>query len=616
MGQLLSTYQISHGFAGKQLFRDVSLGIDEGDRIGLVGPNGAGKSTLMKIIAGIIKPDQGQVTLRRGLRLGYLAQSPVFDKEATILSALIDASEDHDYEKAFKLISEFELDQFPDDIKAVELSGGWQKKLALACEIIKDPDLLLLDEPTNHLDVKSIKWLEDFLDRAQFASVVITHDRLFLQRVTNKIFDLDPKNPNFLLSVAGGYLQFLENKAIMLFSEQQRESHLRNQLRREKEWLARGAKARQTKQKARIERAHELGDEVSDLKVKNRDRRMEIDFESSARTPKKLIEVKNISKSYAGRPLFKNLNLLIGAQTRLALLGDNGTGKSTLIRCLIGAEKPNSGSVFIADGLEVAYFEQSRETLVPEKSLLKNIIPEGDFVQFRGQSVFALTYLEKFGFRRDQMDQPVNRLSGGEQARLRLAQLMLKTCQLLILDEPTNDLDVDTLNVLEQTLKDFSGAVILVTHDRYFMDQVCDQIMALGSEENPIFTGYMQWEAWFEEGGSKSKIMSEKLDSVATSIGDSGMAIGASGTASAASGTPGAVKTKKLSYKEQIEFEQMESKITDLEGTLASVERDLVNPEYASNAAKISELCSLQANLSKQLELSYARWAELEAKLK
>nr|BFD62138.1 ABC-F family ATP-binding cassette domain-containing protein [Bdellovibrio sp. HM001] len=598
---LINTHKLEKSFAGKVLFKNVSLGIEEGERVGLVGPNGAGKSTLLKILAGRMSPDAGEVTAKKGLRLGYLEQTPVFNPGETILEAILSKCQDEHESigSAYEWIARLELSQFGENFLVQDLSGGWKKRVALARELVLGPELLLLDEPTNHLDVSSIMWLEEFLSRAPFATLTITHDRLFLQRTVTKIFDLDPKNPNYLISTNGGYLEFLEAKEILLAGQEQKELAMKNTLRRETEWLRRGAKARLTKQKARIERAGTLKEDVEELSAKNAARKVKIEFKETDRNPQKLIEVDHVTKSYDGRVLFKDFSYLVTPKTRLALLGDNGSGKSTLIRILLQQEQPTSGRVVQADKLKISYFEQNRETLKPKESVLKNICPDGDYVHYQGQYVFARSYLERFLFNRQQMDLPVEKLSGGEQSRLRIAQLMLNEAQVLILDEPTNDLDVATLTVLEESLKEFNGAVILVTHDRFFMDQVATDILAFHKQPDgetimERFAGYLQWEEWFEEQKELQAQELKKEKKVEK--------------AAAAS------KPVKLSFKEKFELENMETTIFDLEAKLSDLQAEAGKPEVVSQASKVQELYAQISELQAKIEALYARWAELEKK--
>jgi ATP-binding cassette subfamily F protein uup len=371
----------------------------------------------------------------------------------------------------------------------------------------------------------------------------------------------------------------------------------KNTLRRETEWLQRGAIARLKKQTARIDSTLALKETVEALERKNQNNKVDLSFGTAERNPQKLIECTGLSKQYGDRRLFKDLNLLITPKTRLALLGDNGSGKSTLIRLMLGEEMPDSGKVVQADKLKVSYFEQGRESLDFEKSVLKNICPEGDFVSFRGAFVHVRSYLDRFFFNGQRADMPVAKLSGGEQARLRLAQLMLKESQVLVLDEPTNDLDVDTLEVLENSINDFNGAVIIVTHDRYFMDAVSNQILAFPPPEQSgqgllKFASYFQWEEWFRS-----------IDKAALNSAES----------KGANSSPAAKKTR-LSFKEKFELDSMESDIQALESRIASLTAESQSSEVLSNHTRLTEILSELANLQSKLDLKYARWSELESK--
>jgi len=611
MALLISANKVSKSYAGKTLFREVSFGIEEGERVTLLGPNGVGKSTLLKIINKQETADSGDIVHRRGLRIAFLPQSPQFAQEDTILSKILKNydMEGEDLARAYEWIGKLELNQFDESTHLRALSGGWQKKAALAVELIKNPDLLILDEPTNHLDVPSIKWLEDFFQDVTCAILMVTHDRLFLQRVSQRILDLDPRFPGHLISVSGGYQKYLETKEQMQMDQRSREQKMTNTLRREKEWLARGAKARQTKQQARISSAGDLAQEVTRLKTLNRIGSFNIEFGGQEKGPKKLIVGEAISKvSYRdpNRWLFKDLNIMITPKTRLALMGLNGAGKSTLIKVLLEQVPTDSGKLKVVENLKFAYFEQGRDTLIPQRSVLLNICPEGDYVDFRGTFVHSRSYLERFGFDKNRADLPVAQLSGGEQARLRIAQMMLKSCQVLILDEPTNDLDIDTLNVLEESLRDFDGAVILVTHDRYFMDQVCNQILSfnpyLDSQESTkgellMFADYEQWEAWYEAFGQLQKLQE-------------------SGAATAAKAEATKPNLKKLSFNEKFEFDNMQDAIGKLEARLAVVQAELENPEVAANPKKLEPLYSESQTLQADIEAKYARWSELEVRAK
>ena len=626
MGILISAHKLEKRFATRTLFSGLTFAIEDGDRIGLIGPNGAGKSTLMKMIIGQSSVDDGDLATSRGTRVAILEQSPVFEDGVTVRDALMSATDDpYDYENMMivdEVLSKFDLNQ--DDVGSERevntLSGGWKKRVALAREIVRKPDLLLLDEPTNHLDVDGIRWLENYLAEAKFATVTITHDRLFLQRVANRIFDLDPRYPEGLLVVKGEYVEYLTIRDELIRSQERREVVLKNTLRRETEWLRRGAKARTTKQTARITRAGELKGDVSELEERNAKKRLQIDFQEASRNPHKLIEAKELSKNVptvdgtGERVLFSDFNFILTPKTRLGLLGPNGCGKSTLIKCLLGLEEPTSGTVKRAERIEIAYFEQHRDTIDPKKTVLRNVCEEGDYVDFRGQFVFARSYLDRFLFRTEQHDMPVEKLSGGEQARLRIAQMMLTPANVLVLDEPTNDLDLATLAILEDTLADFPGAVILVTHDRYFLDQVSNRILAferdLQNESELLeFASFGQWEDWREIRDEERKLHLKK--------GGKKAAAQAAPEPAPAPAAPGPAaerkKQRKLSFKEKHELDTMEANIAEAEAKLASLQTDAQKPENLANAAKQSELYAAISAAQSKVEKLYARWTELEA---
>ncbi len=599
---LLSAHEIAKSFSGRTLFEKLSVGIEERERIGFVGPNGAGKSTLLKILAGLMEPDSGQISRRKGLRIGFLSQTPEFGPEVTIEDAILEKCPDRDESlgRLYELMAKLDLSQFGEASLVGRLSGGWQKRVALARELAPSPELLFLDEPTNHLDVSSILWLEDFLRSAPLSVLMVTHDRLFLQRVAKRILDLDPRNPNYLLSVNGDYSRYLETKETELKAQARHEWVEKNRLRRETEWLRRGSIARQTKQSARIDAAGELKDAVADLKSKNRAQEVDLSFGEAEHSPNKLIEARGIAKKFGDRILFRDLDLLITPKTRLGLLGDNGCGKSTLIRVLLGDESVDEGRLKRAEGLEVAYFEQSRETLIPELSVLKNICPEGDYVFFHGQSVHVRSYLDRFFFSGHKVDLPVRKLSGGEQARLRLAQMMLKQAQVLILDEPTNDLDAQMLESLENSLTEFNGAVILVTHDRYFLDAVSNQILAFpgsGSADRTLlkFASYFQWESWFQEERSRMGSRAVKTDSAPQPI-------------------EAPAKKPRLSFKDKFELENMEKNILELESRLGALKAESEILAVRSNHVRLSEIHSEIAALEKEIERKYERWTVLDGR--
>ncbi len=603
---LISAHQITKTFSTKTLFRKISFAIDDGQRIGLIGPNGAGKSTLLSILSKKMDPDEGKISFSNSLRLGHLIQQPVFTEDETIYEAMMSKAEDeYDGETialCYELITKLDLDQQPDKefAKVSSLSGGWRKRVALARELMTKPNLMLLDEPTNHLDVHSILWLEEFIQKQnEVAFLIITHDRAFLQNTCNVIFDLDPRNPDGLIKSYGDYIQFLETKSMLMDGQLRLEEKKRNTMLIEKSWLARGPQARLTKQKARINRAHDLIEEVDQIENRNFVKKVEFDFGKNQNSPKKLIEFVEAGKSFGERNLFAKLNGIIRPKSRIGLLGRNGCGKSTLIKVFMGEESTSSGTAFLNPDIQVCYFEQGKETLAKETTVMKVVCPEGDYVHLHGTPVYARSYLSRFSFTNQQMDMPVSQLSGGEQSRLLIAKLMLNPAHVLILDEPTNDLDVETLDVLTDCLADFEGAIILVSHDRYFLDQNSNEIWAF-TEDNSgdivKFADYNQWYDWYEELKTKkpnNKNSTENKKSANT--------------------TDTSAK-KKLSAKEIFELENIESNIAKKEIELKKLQADLISPEYSSDFKKLSQLATAVSVLEAEIQTTYTRWQDLEAR--
>ena len=601
MANIISLNMVAKEYAGKQLFRDLSFGIESDDRIGLIGPNGAGKSTLIKILANQTDVDSGKVARKSGLKVGFLFQVPEFKKDDTLLGTVSESLDPNmdDWEKQMKALEFLSLlnledENYTPETEVSTLSGGWKKKIALIRELAKEPDLLLLDEPTNHLDVESILWLEQVLNKATFAFIVITHDRAFLQNVTKRILELDPRNKGGLLSVAGSYVDYLDIKQAQLSSQASQEDNLKNKLRRETEWLRRGPNARSTKQQARIDRAYDLGDEVAEISERNRDRKVNLDFKAMEGGPKKLIEAVKISKSYNGKAIFTDFSLLIAKNTCVGLLGRNGAGKSTLIKVLCGEVKPDSGEVKFADNLKIAYFEQNRESLNQNITLRQAICPAGDYVNLRGQYIHIKSYLERFLFKPDQSDSPLRKLSGGEQSRVLIAQLMLKEANLLVLDEPTNDLDVATLDLLQDQLESFEGAIILVSHDRFFLDQVCTNVLALEHGQFSEFYGLQQWE---EARKSKDKAPAMPAKSNAT-VGEAKV-------------PPKDAHKRRLSYNEQRELDGMEKMIEEKEKELAALLEK--SEQRTQNLGEKQKLYLKISEHQKLIEELYKRWSDLEA---
>jgi ATP-binding cassette subfamily F protein uup len=596
---ILNAQGISKAFGAKPLFQNVSFTIAQGSRIGLIGPNGSGKSTLLRILAGLETPDSGDVTGQKRLRLSYVEQESTFQPGETVRAVLersVRSSSlvEHDGDAGFAEVAG--RAGFEDlEAEAAALSGGWQKRLAIVEAVAKAPDVLLLDEPTNHLDLAGIEWLEELLEQAEFACVVISHDRYFLENVATETAELSREYPDGLLRVRGNYSTFLEKKEAFLHAQEKHQEALENLVHREIEWLRRGAKARTRKSKARIDNAFELMGELKDVKIRTSRTTAEIDFSATDRKTKRLIEIENLAYTIEGRTLFENLNFIITAGMRLGLVGPNGSGKTTLLRLLRGELSPTEGTIRRADWLRVVYFDQTRK-LDENITLRRALAPEGDSVIYQDRSIHVASWAARFLFTGEQLNQPVERLSGGERARVLIAQLMLQPADVLLLDEPTNDLDIPTLEILEESLLEFRGCLVLVTHDRYLLDRVSTVVLGLdGRGGGESFADYSQWEIW-QKKSNQAEQRSSRGPSTAPS-----------------SNVPAAGK-KKLSYLEAREYETMEQRVTAAEELLQSRREQLEDPAIASDSPSLLHAHKELEEAQDAVDKLYARWAELEQK--
>jgi ABC transport system ATP-binding/permease protein len=597
---IINAQGMSKAFGASPLFQNLSFTISEHDRIGLIGPNGSGKSTLLRILAGEIEPDSGEVAVRNRVRLAFVEQDSQFRAGDTVRSVVergLDRSTPPAGEARTRFAETLGRAGFENfDALAAELSGGWQKRLAIVEALVQGPDILLLDEPTNHLDLPGIEWLEGLLVQGAFASVIVSHDRYFLENIATDMVEISRSYPDGLLRVHGTYSAFLEKKEECLHAQSRRQEALENLVHREIEWLRRGPKARTTKSKARIDRAGELMGELADLKARSRTATTQIDFSATERKTKRLIELEETAFSIGDRTLFEGLNFILTAGMRVGLVGPNGSGKTTLLRLLRGDLSPTGGTIRRAEWLRIVHFDQTR-ALNPDVTLRRALAPEGDSVIYQNRVIHVAGWAARFLFTGEQLNQPVGRLSGGERARVLIAQLMLQPADVLLLDEPTNDLDIPTLEILEESLLEFPGSLVLVTHDRYMLDRVSTIVLGLdGNGAAESFADYLQWEAWqaSREGLSDAK-------------------------AAASVPTPPPVKPsapvrKKLSYLEAREFAGMEQRITEAEQLLQTRRAELEDQAIATDAQR---LLSAQAGLEeaqKNLDALYARWAELEEK--
>lgn len=586
MSPLIALRAISKSFGSKVLFKNISFSISKNDQVGFLGPNGAGKTTLMKILAEIEEPDEGEISKKQGLKIGYAAQVPDLPDlplEELLIKSAQEAQgnrgDPHELEiRARILLGKAQFLNF--QVKAGSLSGGWRKRVDIIRAVLQEPDLLLLDEPTNHLDLEGIQWLENFLRREQLTYLVVSHDRYFLENVSNKIVELNPTYPQGLFVSKGSMETFQIHKEAFLASQMERERSLAGQLRSEIEWLRKSPKARTTKSQARIDKAYELMEEHQEVKQRNKKVRAEIEFIASERETRKLLVGKNLAKTVTERTLFKRLDLTLSPKSRLGIVGKNGTGKTTLLKILAGEILPDQGTLKVAPDLKIVYFDQHREKIPPKTTLKEALSPTSDTVNYRGQQIHVNGWAQKFLFPKDRLNLPIECLSGGERARIQIARLMLTPADLLFLDEPTNDLDIPTLEIIEESLKEFPGAVVLISHDRCLMDRVCTQIAVLGEGEVPqFFADYAQFEKAKGEWVSvaKEEIKPQPIRPL---------------------------KEKKLSYLEKKELEGMEQAINRLEEEIKLLE---IRANNAEEPVSYEELAKAQ----NQLDALFQRWQEL-----
>jgi len=591
---LLNTNKLSKSFGATPLLRNLSLSIHEGERLGLIGPNGSGKSTLLQILAGRIEPDSGDLVLRGGTRLVYVPQDSEFEPGESVRGVMRKALRSAGLPESEWQAREAETlgrAGFRDfEAEATTLSGGWRKRLSIAEALVQKPEMILLDEPTNHLDLEGIEWLETLLQDAPFACVIVSHDRYFLENVPTRMAELNRVYPEGLFYVSGNYSAFLEQKAEFLHAQAKRQSALENRVRTEMEWLRRGPKARATKAKARIDNAGEMIAELSDLKSKSRTADVNIDFVATGQKTKRLIHLEDVGFGFEGQPLFEHLDFTITAGMRVGLVGANGSGKTTLLQLLRGELAPLQGDIQRADGLRLVYFDQRRQ-INPDLTLRRALAPDSDSVIYRDRVIHVASWAARFLFTSDQLDQPVNKLSGGERARVLIANLMLEPADLLLLDEPTNDLDIPTLEILEESLLAFKGALVLVTHDRYLLDRISTIVLGLdGDGKAERFADYAQWAA------DQAPRKQAKLKTTAQ--------------------RPAAAEPqkKKLSYLEGREYESIQKRIAGMEEALHAKRLSL--QEAALKEPLLLEQMYREIEASqREVDLLYARWAELEEKV-
>ena len=591
---LLGCQDLAKSYGTRALFDGLSFAISDGDGVCLVGPNGAGKSTLLKILADLETPDRGVRSVHGPVRIGYVAQDPAFPTglaiEDVVASALTHLEAD---ERPGRIARALGQTGFADAHVMVDgLSGGWRKRLAIARELAAEPAVLLMDEPTNHLDVDGILWLEALLAERSRAFLVVSHDRYFLERVATRVLELNAAYPGGLFASDGPYSEFLVRRDAFLRGQAAYEESLANMVRREIAWLRRGAKARSTKAKGRIKEAGRLIAEMGVVRARASTRQAGIEMAASQRRTRRLIVARGIGTQRGGRRLFRDLDLTIAPGTRVGVLGPNGSGKTTLLDVLAGTLVPDEGIVEHADALRLVRFAQDRAGLDRTETLRQALAPAGETVTFQGRSVHVASWAKRFLFRPEQLELTVGRLSGGEQARILIARMMLQPADVLVLDEPTNDLDIPTLEVLEESLAEFEGGLVLVTHDRFMLDRLSTVIVALdGAGGAATFADYAQWEA----------ARTAKREAP---------------TASTARAAPARERTRtgRLGYLEQREWSGMEQAIVEAESALERCRQASEDPAISSNPDALQERLAAMEAARAEVDRLYARWAELDAK--
>ena len=614
MPPILNAQSVTKQFGARPLFQNISLTVNEGDRIGLIGPNGAGKSTLLAILAGQLEPDSGELAVRKRARAAYVPQDSRFAPGLTIRQVLeraLTTAHVNENEREGRLRELSGRAGFVDlNAEAAALSGGWRKRLAITEALVSEPEVMLLDEPTNHLDLAGIEWLEELLTSSSFAAVTVSHDRYFLESTSSEIIELNRVFAEGLLRVKGNFSRFLEEKQAYLESQSRQQESLRNRVRTEIEWLRRGPKARTTKSKARIDTANAMIGKLKDIDARTVVSTAGIDFDASQRKTKRLVEFKNVAcdvpgaespdhpgEILPGRRLFTGLNFILTAGMKVGLVGPNGSGKTTLLRLLRGEIEPAAGSIRRADALRMVYFSQMRE-LDESLTLRRALAPEGDAVMHQGREVHVASWAARFLFTSEQLNQPVRNLSGGERARVQIAKLMLEPADVLLLDEPTHDLDLPTLEMLEENLLDFPGALVLVTHDRYLLNRVSSIVLGMdGRGHTGRFADYAQWEDWMEE--------QEEAARAANSVNT------ASSANSANAANPA---KKKLSYLEAREFAAIEQRVEESDARLSGARSRVEDPAIATDAAALQEALAELDAAQRENDAVYARWAELTEK--
>lgn len=599
---LLNATDISKSYTASPLLSNLSYAINEGDKIGLIGVNGTGKSTLLRITAGIEDADSGKIILTGGVRIGYLPQAPAYDPEKTVLEQAVsyltrETAAEGEY-KCKSMLNQLGITDF--EKKMSTLSGGERKRVGMAGIFTNECDILILDEPTNHIDSDTVEWLENYLKKFRGAIFMVTHDRYFLDRVTNVILELTGGR---LYRHEGNYEVYLENRAAREEMALATERKRRTLYRRELEWMRRGAQARTTKAKGRIDRFHQL--EESKLVVNNAALEMK---SVSSRLGKKIIELEHVSKAFDGIPVISDFSYTVLRNDRIGIIGENGAGKSTLLKLISGELQPDSGSVEIGETVKIGYFSQENEHMDKSRRVIEYICDIAHNVKTEDGYISASQMLERFLFPPHMHSIPVSRLSGGEQRRLYLLGILMSAPNVLLLDEPTNDLDIDTLCILEDYLDSFAGAVIAVSHDRHFIDRIAEKTFVYEGEghiaEYP--GGYSDWVERRAAGLAAEKTAGKAGGKTAAASDGKRSDVSAPQTSRTDADRP---KKLKFSYKEQREFETIDEDIAALESAIEEVDGRI--SEAGSDYCKLQELAAKRDELTAALDEKMERWVYL-----
>lgn len=593
---LITLSNISCEFSGKKLFHDLSLTINNKDKIALIGPNGVGKSSLLKIITGVYEPESGCVKREEHLKISYLAQHTVFDEhtpfEVLYEVAKLNKLRNNPENLASKYLTQ---NNFEPDVDVEKLSGGQKKKLALLRAMILEPDIILFDEPTNHLDFEGINFLESYLKSFNTTWILTTHDRTLLETCPTKIIEIDSCYKDNFFSIDGNYQKFLEQKSLYLQSMENRKDAIKSILRKENDWLSRMPKARGTKAKYRIDNAYNLQDELKDTEKLLSKKKINFEIQGTDRKTKEFVKIKDITFSFHLKKIVENLSFLVRPKDCIGILGNNGEGKTTLLKLIMEDFKPQNGEIRYAQNLKIKLFSQLRDEIPLDYTLSKALSPSSDAVVYQGQTIHIIPWAKKFLFSPAQLDKPLSSLSGGERARVFIARIIIEEADLLVLDEPTNDLDIATIEVLEDAIINFKGAVLLVTHDRKLIDNLCNFCLGfLGDGKVLPFADYNQWEKALKDAKKDKKINNNNDKKIFKNSEND--------------------KKKKLTFAEKKEFENIEKDIEEKETTLNELKKLLEDENVASDYEKLLESSREIEKLENKINILYQRWEELESK--